>query len=126
VIDERAMIQIGRAEGKACRVTVPRTSHARCDEREDDVDPIAVLEATSEDRVLPLVAIRYGRMLVSPFTYLRGSPAVMAADLSHTPTTGLDVQICGDAHLLNFGLFATPERHLIFDVNDFDETLPGP
>ena len=116
----------GRARGKACRNEVPRTSHARCEPRDDAVDPIAVLEATSQDRVEELVAIRYGRMLVSPFTYLRGSPAVMAADLATTPRTGLDVQICGDAHLLNFGLFATPERNLIFDVNDFDETLPGP
>ncbi len=89
-------------------------------------DPIAILVSSSAHRVKHLVPIRYGRMLQSPFAFYRGAAAIMAGDLMHTPVTGLTVQLCGDCHLMNFGIFATPERHLIFDVNDFDETLPGP
>jgi uncharacterized protein (DUF2252 family) len=89
-------------------------------------DPIDVLQASDKGRLRDLVPIRYGRMLTSPFTFLRGSAALMAHDLTTTPTTGIDVQACGDCHLLNFGLFATPERRLVFDLNDFDETLPAP
>ncbi len=89
-------------------------------------DPIDIIIESNEGRLEDLIPIRHGRMMVSPFTFLRGSAAVMAYDLSNTPTTGLTVQACGDCHLSNFGLFATPERNLIFDVNDFDETIPGP
>ena len=89
-------------------------------------DALSILERQATSRVRELVPVRYGRMLVSPFTYFRGAAAVMAADLAATPTSGLVTQLCGDAHLMNFGLFASPERHLVFDVNDFDETLPGP
>ena len=88
-------------------------------------DPIEILEASNRGRLLDLVPIRYGRMVRSPFTFLRGSAALMAHDLATTPTTGIRVQACGDCHLLNFGAFATPERNLVFDLNDFDETLPG-
>lgn len=89
-------------------------------------DPIDILEESNQDRLAELVPIRYGRMLASPFTFLRGSAALMAYDLANTPSTGLRIQACGDCHLLNFGLFATPERNLVFDINDFDETLPAP
>ena len=84
------------------------------------------LEESNRTRLQELVPIRYGRMLISPFTYLRGSPTVMTHDLATLPTTGIRIQICGDAHLMNFGLYASPERNLLFDINDFDETLPGP
>ena len=89
-------------------------------------DPVEVLEQCSRGRLPELIPIRYGRMLRNPFTFLRGSPALMAYDLARTPVTGIEVQACGDCHLLNFGLFATPERSLIFDINDFDETLHAP
>jgi uncharacterized protein (DUF2252 family) len=115
-----------RAEGRALRVTVPRSSHAGWVAPADRPDPVSLFEERHRTRVSELVPIRVGRMLVSPFTFLRGAAEVMANDLAGTPTTGLRVQACGDAHLLNFGVFATPERHLVFDVNDFDETLPGP
>jgi uncharacterized protein (DUF2252 family) len=115
-----------RAQGKATRDQVPRTAHAAWSPPADRPDPVALLEQSNATRVPDLVPVRYGRMLASPFTYLRGSPIVMAHDLASTPVTGYQVQACGDAHLLNFGLFATPERHLVFDLNDFDETLPGP
>ena len=98
----------------------------RVDCAEKRSDPIAILVSSSAHRVKHLVPIRYGRMLQSPFAFYRGAAAIMAGDLMHTPVTGLTVQLCGDCHLMNFGIFATPERHLIFDVNDFDETLPGP
>ena len=91
-----------------------------------DRDPVLTLRRQDADRVPELVPIRYGRMLVSPFTFFRGAAAVMAADLARTPVSGLRAQICGDAHLSNFGLFASAERTLVFDINDFDETLPGP
>jgi uncharacterized protein (DUF2252 family) len=112
--------------GKALRATVPRESHASWKPSAKRRDPIDVLEESHRDRLPELIPIRYGRMLRSPFTFLRGSAALMAYDLSTTPSTGLPVQACGDCHLLNFGLFATPERNLIFDINDFDETLPAP
>jgi uncharacterized protein (DUF2252 family) len=115
-----------RAEGRARRVDVPRSSHAGWQPPSDRPDPVALLEERHRTRVHDLVPIRVGRMLVSPFTFLRGAAEVMAHDLASTPTTGFRVQACGDAHLLNFGVFATPERHLVFDVNDFDETLPAP
>jgi uncharacterized protein (DUF2252 family) len=114
------------AEGKARRARVPRSAHAGWRPPADRPDPVAVLEESSEGRLPDLVPIRYGRMLESPFTFLRGSPAVMAADLAVTPVSGIPVQCCGDAHLMNFGVYASPERHLLFDLNDFDEALPGP
>ena len=89
-------------------------------------DPIELLERQADARVPELVPIRYGRMLASPFTFYRGAALIMAADLAATPRSGLLVQCCGDAHLSNFGLYASPERRLVFDINDFDETLPGP
>lgn len=113
--------------GKALRDTVPRTSHAAWNPPPKRRDPIDILEESNRDRVQELVPIRYGRMLRSPFTFLRGSAGLMAYDLATaTPSTGLRVQACGDCHLLNFGLFATPERNLVFDLNDFDESLPAP
>ena len=112
--------------GKALRDRVPRESHAGWKPPVNRRDPLEILKASNQDRLAELVPIRYGRMLASPFTFLRGSAGLMAADLATTPTTGLRVQACGDCHLLNFGLFATPERNLIFDINDFDETLPAP
>ncbi|MEU2161559.1 DUF2252 domain-containing protein [Streptomyces chengbuensis] len=115
-----------RARGRAVRKEVPRSSHGRWIPAADRPDPLAVLEAQARTREPDLVPVRYGRMAVSPFTYLRGAPAVMAADLAVQRNTGLRVQLCGDAHLLNFGVFASPERTLLFDLNDFDETLPGP
>jgi uncharacterized protein (DUF2252 family) len=114
------------AAGKALRDKVFRGSHADWKPAAKDRDPIAILEESSKDRLPNLVPIRYGRMIRSPFTFLRGSAAVMAHDLAKTPNTGIHVQACGDCHLLNFGLFATPERNLVFDLNDFDETLPAP
>ncbi len=112
--------------GKAARRDAPRASHGTWKPAPDRPDPIALLEEQAESRVPELVPIRYGRMLVSPFTFFRGAALVMAADLSSTPNCGLTVQLCGDAHVLNFGVFGSPERQIIFDVNDFDETLPGP
>ncbi|QDU30631.1 hypothetical protein ETAA8_57770 [Anatilimnocola aggregata] len=114
------------AAGKALRDSVPRQSHANWKPPANHRDPIEILKGSNQDRLAELVPIRYGRMLPSPFTFLRGSAGLMASDLAGTPTTGLRVQACGDCHLLNFGLFATPERNLIFDINDFDETLPAP
>ena len=107
-------------------VPVSRESHAAFDPPADRPDPVALLEGQGESRVPELVPIRYGRMLASEFSYFRGAALPMAADLATTPVTGLTVQACGDAHLSNFGLYASPERKLLFDVNDFDETLPGP
>src|SRR5215471_9916158 len=114
------------AAGRALRDKAPRRSHGDWKMPRDHRDPIRILEKSNRGRLPELVPIRYGRMLHSPFTFLRGSAAVMAYDLAKTPTSGLRVQACGDCHLLNFGLFATPERNLVFDVNDFDETHPGP
>jgi uncharacterized protein (DUF2252 family) len=112
--------------GKAARAEVPLESHAAFDPPPDRPDPIALLEEQAETRVPELVPVRYGRMMVSPFTYYRGAARPMASDLATTPVSGLAVQACGDAHLSNFGIFGSAERRLVFDVNDFDETLPGP
>ena len=115
-----------RAEGKALRDDVPREAHAGWKPPKDRRDPVDLLLETNEGRLPELLPIRHGRMVSSPFAFFRGSAALMAADLANTPRSGLKVQACGDAHLLNFGGFATPERNIIFDINDFDETLPGP
>ncbi|UUY05593.1 DUF2252 domain-containing protein [Svornostia abyssi] len=115
-----------RLAGRARRTDSPRSSHAAWSPGDDREDPIAILERQAADRVPELLPLRYGRMAASPFAFLRGSAAVMAADIATTRPTGLRVQCCGDAHLSNFGLYASPERRLVFDLNDFDETLPGP
>ena len=112
--------------GRAARADTPRSAHAALGPDSARQDPISLLERQAESRVPELVPIRYGRMLVSPFTFYRGAALVMASDLASTPTVGLRTQLCGDAHLSNFGGFGTPERRLVFDINDFDETLPGP
>ena len=112
--------------GRAARSTTPRSSHADWTAAAEREDPIRVLRRQAEPRVAELLPIRYGRMVASPFTFYRGAAAVMAADLAATPDSGLKVQVCGDAHINNFGGFAAPDRELVFDVNDFDETLPGP
>ena len=114
------------ARGKAIRAEVPRDSHAVFEPSADRPDPIGLLEDQAMTRVPELVPVRWGRMSVSPFTYFRGAALPMASDLATTPVSGLAVQACGDAHLSNFGVFGSAERRLVFDVNDFDETLPGP
>jgi uncharacterized protein (DUF2252 family) len=114
------------ARGRAARSEAPRSSHAGFEPASDRPDPVELLERQAATRVPELVAIRYGRMLVSPFTFYRGAALIMASDLAGTPRSGFPVQVCGDAHLSNFGVFASPERRLVFDINDFDETLPGP
>jgi hypothetical protein len=113
-------------QGKALRQRVPRSAHASWTVHAKGRDPVAILSETDRDRIPTLVPIRYARMLQSPFAFLRGSASVMAFDLAQGPATGIRVQACGDCHLLNFGAFATPERRVIFDINDFDETLPAP
>jgi uncharacterized protein (DUF2252 family) len=115
-----------KAAGRRRRDTVARNEHAAWRARPDRADPIGILRAADATRQPDLVPLRYGRMLQSPFTFYRGSAGVMAADLGRTPVSGLHVQVCGDCHLMNFGGFATPERRLIFDINDLDETLPAP
>src|SRR5450755_3816466 len=114
------------ARGKAARAEVPRSTHALFEPSRERSDPVELLDRQARSRVPELVPIRYGRMLVSPFTFYRGAAMIMAHDLAPTPRSGLTVQCCGDGHLSNFGVFASPERRLVFDVNDFDETLPGP
>ena len=114
------------AAGKAARKAVPRSAHAAWEPAADRPDPVALLERQAATRVPDLVPIRYGRMLVTPFTFYRGAALLMASDLAGTPASGLQAQLCGDAHLTNFGLFASPGRRLLFDLNDFDETLRGP
>jgi uncharacterized protein (DUF2252 family) len=114
------------ARGKAARQEIPRADHALFESLSTRADPVELLERQAKTRVPELVPIRYGRMLVSPFTFYRGAALIMAHDLAATPRSGLTVQCCGDAHLSNFGVFASPERALVFDVNDFDETRPGP
>jgi uncharacterized protein (DUF2252 family) len=114
------------ARGKAARAEVPRSSHAIFEPSPERPDPVKLLEDQAKTRVPELVPIRYGRMLVSPFAFYRGAAMVMAQDLAPTPRSGMKVQACGDAHLSNFGVFASPERRLVFDINDLDETLPGP
>jgi uncharacterized protein (DUF2252 family) len=115
-----------RRRGRDQRRLAPRSSHAQWEAPPARPDPVAILEEQATTRVPELVPIRYGRMIVSPFAYFRGAAAPMAWDLAQTPSTGIRVQACGDAHLLNFGMFAAPDRRLVFDVNDFDETLPAP
>jgi uncharacterized protein (DUF2252 family) len=119
-VDERI------ARGLAARQEAPRSSHGRWEPAPDRPDPVALLEQQAASRVPDLVPIRHGRMLASPFTFYRGAALIMAADLAATPVSGVTVQVCGDAHLSNFGVFGTPERQMLFDINDFDETLPGP
>jgi uncharacterized protein (DUF2252 family) len=119
-VDER------RAKGKEASNRTAPSSHAGWTPAPDRPDPVALLEAQNVTREPDLVPVRHGRMLVSPFTFYRGAAKIMATDLANTPTAGLQVQLCGDAHLSNFGVFASPERRLLFDLNDFDETLPGP
>lgn len=114
------------AKGRSCRSQTPRSAHAELAPRAERIDPIALLEEQAADRVPGLLPIRYGRMSASPFAFYRGAAYVMASDLAGTPETGIRVQLCGDAHLANFGGFASAERQLLFDVVDFDETLPGP
>jgi hypothetical protein len=113
------------ARGKAARADVPRSVHGAWEPAGNRRDPVELLEEQAASRVPELVPIRYGRMLVSPFTFFRGAAYPMAADLAGTPRTGLDVQLCGDAHLSNFGAFAAADRRLIFSLNDFDETCPA-
>ena len=115
-----------RQRGRDLRGHVPLVSHGQWEPPPDRPDPVAILEEQARTRVPELVPIRYGRMIASPFAYFRGAAAPMAWDLAHTPESGIRVQACGDAHLLNFGMFAAPDRRLVFDVNDFDETLPAP
>ena len=114
------------ARGKAVRAVTPRSAHGEWEPAPGRRDPVELLEEQAASRVPDLVPLRYGRMLVSPFTFFRGAAYPMAADLADAPRTGLDVQLCGDAHLSNFGGFAAPDRRLVFSINDFDETLPGP
>ena len=115
-----------RTKGKGARELTPLASHGGWTPARDRSDPVAVLQSQNATREPDLVPVRHGRMMVSPFTFYRGAAGIMAADLKDTPTAGLNVQLCGDAHLSNFGAFASPERTLLFDLNDFDETLPGP
>lgn len=119
-VDER------RARGEKARETTPPSSHAGWCPATDRPDPVELLAEQNTSREPDLVPVRHGRMMVSPFTFYRGAARIMATDLKDTPVAGLDAQLCGDAHLSNFGVFASPERRLVFDLNDFDETLPGP
>ena len=114
------------SRGRAARAQVPRGIHGDWKPDPARPDPVSLLEAQAVSRVQDLVPLRYGRMLVSPFTFFRGAAYLMASDLAGIPHTGLTVQLCGDAHLSNFGTFAAPDRRLVFGLNDFDETLPGP
>ncbi|MEY9837985.1 DUF2252 domain-containing protein [Streptacidiphilus sp. EB103A] len=123
---ERLTVGERAALGKAARAAVPRGSHGEYQPVAGRFDPVALLERQSAARVPELVPIRYGRMIESPFRFYRGAAGIMAADLAGTANTGIRAQLCGDAHLLNFRLLASPERRLMFDINDFDETLPGP
>lgn len=125
LIAERPSVEERIAAGKALRERVPRSSHAQF-KRRGDVDPVGILLGQARTRVPELIPVRHARMLQSPFALLRGSAAIMAADLAPTPLTGLQVQACGDMHVANFGVFASAERQLVFAINDFDETCPGP
>lgn len=118
--------QVHFLRGKSARKRVPRSSHGRWEPATNRPDPITLLAKQATSRVSELVPIRHGRMLVSPFTFYRGAALIMASDLAATPRSEINVQLCGDAHLSNFGVFASPERQMMFDINDFDETLPGP
>jgi uncharacterized protein (DUF2252 family) len=121
-----ASYQRRHERGRAARRVAPRDSHAGWAPSPDRPDPVDLLEAQAKDRLPDLVPIRYARMMASPFAFMRGSAIIMAHDLASTPETGIRAQLCGDCHLLNFGMYASPERSLLFDLNDFDETLPGP
>ena len=123
---EHPSIEERRARGAEARAVTPASSHARWSVAVGRPDPVGLLVEQDVTREQDLVPVRHGRMMVSPFTFYRGAAKIMAADLRDTPTAGLDAQLCGDAHLSNFGVFASPERRLLFDLNDFDETLPGP
>ena len=125
-VEDSASADERRAQGKALREVAPRVSQAGWKPPKSRRDPIELLDESNVGRVPELIPIRFGRMAASPLAFYRGSAALMAADLATTPTSGLRVQACGDAHLMNFGGFATPERNVIFDINDFDETLPAP
>src|SRR6476659_2020055 len=115
-----------KAKGLEARDPASLSSHTKWGPAADRADPVTLLEEQDATREPDLVPVRHGRMMVSPFTFYRGAAKIMAADLKDTPAAGLDAQLCGDAHLSNFGAFASPERRLLFDLNDFDETLPGP
>jgi uncharacterized protein (DUF2252 family) len=119
-------IKVRAVRGKSLRKEAPRSSHGDWTPAPNRPDPLNLLQEQDKGRLQHLLPIKYGRMLESPFAFFRGSAVVMASDLAQTPVTGLDVVLCGDAHLSNFGVFATPERKLVFDINDFDETYPGP
>src|SRR3954447_4217091 len=119
-LDER------HARGLEARTRATPDSHVGWRPAGDRPDPVALIEEQNLRRDADLVPVRHGRMMASPFTFYRGAAKIMAVDLAETPTAGLEVQLCGDAHLSNFGAFASPERNLVFDINDFDETLPGP
>jgi uncharacterized protein (DUF2252 family) len=123
---EHPTVEDRKARGKSSRGEVALSSHTGWEPAADRPDPVSLLQEQDSSREQDLVPVRHGRMMVSPFTFYRGAAKIMAADLRTTPRAGLNVQLCGDAHLSNFGLFASPERALMFDVNDFDETLPGP
>jgi uncharacterized protein (DUF2252 family) len=123
---EHPSVEERRAQGRKLGKKVSPSGHAGWKPAADRPDPVALLEEQDATREPDLVPVRHGRMMVSPFTFYRGAAKIMAADLKDTPRAGLTVQLCGDAHLSNFGVFASPERHLLFDLNDFDETLPGP
>ncbi len=125
VADQDLPVDRRRAEGKGLRDAVPRSSHGGWKPPADRADPVAILTEANRWRLPALVPIRFGRMLASPFAFFRGGAAIMVADLASTPVSGLRVQACGDAHLMNFGGFATPERNVVFDINDLDETLPA-
>ncbi len=121
-----ASVQERHEQGRACRTALPRSALADFVPGRQHRDPVTLLQSQESSRIAELVPIRYGRMLTSPFAFYRGAALIMASDLAAGPHTGLTAQLCGDAHLANFGLFASPERNLVFDINDFDETLPGP
>ncbi|MGH6755139.1 MAG: DUF2252 family protein, partial [Bradyrhizobium sp.] len=125
-VSEQRSLRLQTKSGKKARKLVSRTSQAAWKPASDRVGPVEVLAEQDESRVPELVPVRYGRMLASAFTFYRGAAGIMAADLGAGPNSGLRVQLCGDAHLSNFGVFEAPDRRLVFDINDFDETLPGP
>ena len=126
VLDLPKALEARLAEGRAERESVPLEAHGEWATPDDRPDPVGILEKQDATRLPELVPIRHGRMIVSAFTFYRGTAAIMACDLSRTSTTGLRVQCCGDAHVSNFGVFAAPDRRMVFDLNDFDETLPAP
>jgi len=115
-----------RSRGRALRDNVSRRSHADWHVSSNRQDPVALLIESNKGRIPQLIPIRYGRMMQSPFAFFRGAASIMAADLASLPTSGIYVQACGDCHLMNFGGYATRERRIVFDINDFDETLPSP